>query len=753
MCLCVVLARCGGSGELKAPGDLAAEAASSEEIVLNWIDTSGGEDGFVIERQGEGGMFARIGIAEKNTTTYRDTGLACDTGYSYRIFASRGSRNSGYSNEARATTEACPPPLPPSDLQAVAVDDSRIDLNWTDASADEEVFLIERREGEGGYPAEVSAPANETGYRDTGLACETEYFYRVRAVSRYGASEYSNEAAAATGACPLPPPDPPSGLEASLVSSSAARIRWSDNSTDEEGFSLERHREGGTYAEITTVGVDVTDYRDGGLSCDVTYTYRVRAFAESRYSDFSPEVSITTPMCAPAGLTANAESISRIVLAWDDRSDDEDGFGIERLAGAAASWEYLGSVTANVASYTDSGLESETVASYRVYAFGPDRVSPYSNAVTASTFLRALAAGAGVHHTCAVSSHGGVRCWGGNGLGELGDGSTIPSAYPVTVSGLPDTIDELSCGGYHACVSAPVEGISCWGSNDRGQLGDGTVADRVSAVGVVGISGTATMLSGGGYHTCALVSSGEVECWGGNQYGQLGQGSADGPETCGSSACSTAPVGITSIAGAGAITCGLHHSCALIPGSGVRCWGRNSYGQLGDGTYTDSSVPVVAAGISGEITSISAGYFHTCAVDSGGGVICWGANAYGQLGDGTYEDRQTPVPVTGFASGGIAAVSAGYRHTCGLTESGGVKCWGDNSSGQLGDGTYSGSLVPVDVSGLLSGVVEVRAGYRHTCAVTSRGEMLCWGRNDEGQLGNGEYAGSAVPADVVGPGT
>ena len=168
---------------------------------------------------------------------------------------------------------------------------------------------------------------------------------------------------------------------------------------------------------------------------------------------------------------------------------------------------------------------------------------------------------------------------------------------------------------------------------------------------------------------------------------------------------------------------GYGHTCALISSGGVKCWGWNYFGQLGDGTQTLRLTPVDVSGLSSGVTAIAAGVEHTCALTTAGGVKCWGRNDFGQLGDGTAENRLTPVDVSGLSSG-VAAIAAGGFHTCALTAAGGVKCWGANDSGQLGDGTAGYRLTPVDVSGLSSGVSAIAAGWLSHLRLDCRG----WGQ-------------------------
>jgi alpha-tubulin suppressor-like RCC1 family protein len=297
-------------------------------------------------------------------------------------------------------------------------------------------------------------------------------------------------------------------------------------------------------------------------------------------------------------------------------------------------------------------------------------------------------------HTCALTSAGGAKCWGGNYYGELGDGTTTDRHTPVAVSGLASGVAAISAG-FHTCALTSAGGAKCWGFNASGQLGDGTTTERHRPVDVSGLaSGVAAIVA---------ATQGDY------------------------------PI----------------HTCALTSGGGVKCWGGNDHGQLGDGTTTERHTPVDVVGLASGVAAIAAGDGHTCALTSGGGVTCWGSNRNGQLGDGTKTDRHTAVDVVGLASG-VAAISAAGSHTCALTSAGGVKCWGGNGFGQLGDGTTTNRRTPVDVSGLASGVAAIAAGYSHTCALTSAGGAKCWGRNHYGQLGDGTTTQHHTPVAVVG---
>jgi alpha-tubulin suppressor-like RCC1 family protein len=194
---------------------------------------------------------------------------------------------------------------------------------------------------------------------------------------------------------------------------------------------------------------------------------------------------------------------------------------------------------------------------------------------------------------------------------------------------------------------------------------------------------------------------------------------------------------------------GVFHTCGVSTVGGVKCWGGNASGELGDGTLAPSLTPVDVTGLTSGVAAVDAGIKHTCAVTTAGGIKCWGLNLSGELGDGTVVNKNTPVDVTGLTIG-VAAVDAGQGHTCAVTTLGSVKCWGNNTFGKLGDGTVANKNTPVDVTGLTIGGAAVAAGETYTCALTTAGGVKCWGSNIFGQLGDGTVADSTTPVDVLG---
>ncbi len=495
---------------------------------------------------------------------------------------------------------------------------------------------------------------------------------------------------------------------------------------------------------------------------------------------------------------------------------------------------------------------------------------------------------AGGGHSCSVTTTESLRCWGANAGGQLGDGTGVDQVLPVeahTCEDLPDVvagglppecipladIKAVSTGFTHTCALHETGIALCWGRNTYGQLGDATTVDRSVAVPVCASvpgagaggatsccpvvpsptpmatatrtpTGTSTpgstptstatatvmptasatpgpcaMLSGvvslsaGNSHTCALTEDGTVWCWGENGFGQLGSGAATTSSSRPVQVCDgvTGPPPCSPLTGVAAIDAGSYHTCALMENGGARCWGNNVSGQLGNGTFTDSPLPVVVcaedvnpAGNSvagapcGQLTGvgrITAGGAHSCAVMTDSRLLCWGENSSGQLGDATSFDRSAPVApcdaglstagvgggatpaccaivLSGSPAGdlscsltGVASASAGGEHTCAiLVEGGALLCWGNNTEGQNGDGTMLDSALPGPVCdaetaaagatacGAFINAASVSAGFLHTCALTGNGGVFCWGANTDGKVGDGTATGRTRPVEVSG---
>ena len=340
--------------------------------------------------------------------------------------------------------------------------------------------------------------------------------------------------------------------------------------------------------------------------------------------------------------------------------------------------------------------------------------------------------------TCAAVA-GGVQCWGNHGWDAL-DFTLVPIAKDL----VPTNIVSIGLGVQNACAIGDLGALVCWSRNNLGQLGDGTQTDTDIPVTPVGLSSGVAAVASSGTHTCAITFDGSVLCWGSNSYGEIGPHAA-----MGFLAISTVPVGVLGPGSAVAVSLGERHSCALTPAGSVKCWGNNDNGALGDGTTTWSTLPVDVVGLSSGVVAISSANDQTCAVLATGGLRCWGYNSAGQLGNGSQTGSAVPVDVIGLSSG-VIAVAVGAEHTCALLSTGAVKCWGYNEVGQLGNAVVNVSPAPVDVNGLPSAAVAIAAGNEHSCATLANGKIMCWGFNGSGQLGNNSTVSSFVPVEVVG---
>ena len=333
---------------------------------------------------------------------------------------------------------------------------------------------------------------------------------------------------------------------------------------------------------------------------------------------------------------------------------------------------------------------------------------------------------------------------------------------------------QVAAGISHTCAIAIDGRVYCWGDGGAGQLGDGVLGSHFAPAMVINTGGalyangkTIVGLAANAANTCALVSDGRVYCWGGNSYGQLG----DGTTINRSAPTAVVDSGNMLYAGGKAVVSlavGQHHTCALVSDGRVYCWGRNDHGQLGDNTTIDHVAPAAVVDAGGvlygggkTVLSLVAGYEHTCALVSDGAVYCWGRNNYGQLGDNTTTDRLIPTTVVDannvlYAGGQtVVDLATSYYHTCAIASDGRAYCWGFNWDGQLGDGTsWTNSLVPVavvDANGVLVGknIVKLTTGGAHTCALADDGRAYCWGLDNYGQLGDGISGGNRLAPVAV----
>ncbi len=342
---------------------------------------------------------------------------------------------------------------------------------------------------------------------------------------------------------------------------------------------------------------------------------------------------------------------------------------------------------------------------------------------------------------------------GDAGLKDARDGNAgqdADSAEDASDAQDPNRIVQIATGGTSTtCAVTAAGAVYCWGDNGYGQLGVSSVTMEFSLTpkAVAGVA-DAVEVSVGSAHVCARRASGSVVCWGDNSGGQHGDGTfGKGP---GTNPEATAVSGLTD---AVEIAAGAEHTCARRASGTVVCWGSNYLGALGDGTTVWASPTVVTVVGLDDAVQIAAGRFVTCARRAAGTVVCWGFNGNSQIGDGTTTDRPTPVAVLGLTDAVDVRTAPGWTFdgvytVCARRASGAAVCWGDNFYGQLGDGTTTASSTPVTVADLTN-AVEVVPGL-HTCARQASGAVLCWGRNDTGEIGDGTTTPRLAPVSVSG---
>ena len=394
--------------------------------------------------------------------------------------------------------------------------------------------------------------------------------------------------------------------------------------------------------------------------------------------------------------------------------------------------------------------------------------------------LAARSITAGQAHTCAIVPNGSVKCWGFNVYGQLGQDSTATlgdqagemAALPAVNLGAGRTATAISAGYTHTCALLDNGTVKCWGRNSNGQLGQDSTANlgdqpgEMAALPAVnlGAGRTATAVSAGYTHTCALLDNGTVKCWGANDNGQLGQDSTANLGDQPGEMAALPAVNLGAGRTATAVSAGNGYTCALLDNGTVKCWGWNLFGALGqDSTATlgdqageMAALPAVNLGAGRTATAISADSFYTCALLDNGTVKCWGYNNKGQLGQdstanlGDQAGEMAALPAVNLGAGRTAtAISAGGSHTCAVLDNGTVKCWGNGASGRLGQdstatlGDQAGEVAALPAVNLGAGrtATAVAAAMEgHTCAVLDNATVKCWGEGSTGQLGQDSTA-------------
>ena len=556
------------------------------------------------------------------------------------------------------------------------------------------------------------------------------------------------------------------------VAAAGREVSWSVAAPDNGGYYYNRVRanrlqpptnpqrdaaSGGTLASTTSTtndkGVATVDFTVGTT---IDNSYIVSA-TDGHASGASLPISVTAgPMAklvvtvsvtdppggATVGLTAYPTD------AYDNRIT---------VIGSTINWSLTGAggtLISPATSTSQDGYATNTLTpgptagtTYIVTASIGTQATGTSPAITTleQVSLASLATAFGSSTSCGVATDGVAWCWGSR-----------PGLIGRPLPGKPignQPVSTITSGASHSCAIAAGT-VLCWGSDDVGQLGDNSHTSRATAA-PINSSLSFTAVSAGSTHTCAVSTSGDIYCWGASAFGQLGDGTG------------FTGLGPIKVAGSGtytAVTAGASHTCAIATSGDAYCWGSNSFGQLGNGSSTDSPTPTLVKG-GLKFTAIVAGDYHTCGI-AAGTVYCWGDNTFGEVGNNRPSlSAKQPSAVTSTAT--FIAVAAGAFHSCAIATNATAYCWGDNTSGELGDPNFRQERAdaPIAVTGghtfksiTAGGDGTIDNDYYYgpyangyTCGLTTDGVAYCWGANDSGQLGMGAFtAPNATPTRVAG---
>jgi alpha-tubulin suppressor-like RCC1 family protein len=350
----------------------------------------------------------------------------------------------------------------------------------------------------------------------------------------------------------------------------------------------------------------------------------------------------------------------------------------------------------------------------------------------------------GTSHTCALYDSGHVKCWGRDDVGQLGDDAALAdSATPVLVSGIT-TATQIAAGANHTCARLSDSNVQCWGSDSNGQLGDSAaIADSATPVAVSGLT-TAVSIGAGDRHSCAFISATSIKCWGADDVGQLGNGA-----TTGNQGVPFAASGIASAADVVSGGPGSNHTCYRRSDNALRCFGSDSNGQLGNNTALANQVSRVTVSGVANASAIRLGATHTCAMLTDATMKCWGSDASGQLGENDGSAVNEPVPIVASGVTSVSSLALGQNHTCYRDTSSNVKCFGADASGELGNGDpLAGSEAADSVSGVTT-ATSIGSGGAHSCIVLSTGVVQCWGDNGYSEIGDGTTTERSAPVNVL----
>ncbi len=762
--------------------------AGNREVELDWNAVDDPDvAGYQVERlSADAGTWTRIATAPLSDSAWTDTDVLNDTSYTYRVIAvTNTGRESGPSDTVDATPTDTTAPSAPTGLAATA-GDAEVELTWN-AVTDSDLA---------GYHVERTVTADTpdwtrlttdlvsgTSWTDSSAVNDTSYSYRVVAVDN---ADNESDPSSTDNATPADttPPSVPTGLTATAWDSSI-NISWDEvNEPDLAGYHVwVAHDPGGPWQKVTDAPVSAGHHLETELTNNENYWFAVTAVDQrGNTSDRSTLISASPVADTPTTLDAGSSHTCRVrddhsLWCWGQNGWKQlgDGTTINRptptRVGTGSDWSSV-----NAGGHHTCGVRAGTAWcwGYNFYGqLGDGTTTDRGTAVQVGTSSDWATISAGNTHTCGVRLDGSAWCWGDNRYGQLGDGSTANQAVPIQV-GASTHWKGITAGVVRTCGIRTDGTAWCWGY----RFHDGAAVTSPTQVG----SGTDwTSISSDGFSTCGLRGPGTAWCWGYNSEGQLGDGTTV-------TRYDPAPVGTAT--DWSAIQTGGSHTCAIRRSGTAWCWGYNASGQVGDGTTVNRLVPTRVSGAS-EWTRITTSGQHTCGIRADGKASCWGSRQSGQLGDGVGGFATSParlpagppawatVDAGGGHSCGLAAdrtlwcwggytgtspgtdtptrlgsatdwagVSAGYLHSCGLRDSGTAFCWGYGSDGQTGNGTTGQFLLLPTQVGANSDWTQIKAGGYHSCGIRTSGALWCWGRNYEGQLGDGTNTLRTSPTQV-----
>ena len=568
---------------------------------------------------------------------------------------------------------------------------------------------------------------------------------------------------------------------------------WGDNQSGELGNSGSTAASTPTPAPVAALGSEVIDVSARGEQvCARKADKSLWCWGSGYLGDGTAPKVVTSPtQVASLGPSVASVSVGTgdvcavlvngALWCWGDNLGGQLGDGSTRKSLAPLEVIAMGHEVATVACGPQDTCATKTDGTAWCWGWRSGTATPSPFASLGSGVVQ-IAASEG--HMCARKADSTLWCWGGNLQGQVGKGISLYEKTPIQVDALGPTVDVV-VGSAYTCAVLSDATLRCWGANDYGQIGMGTTSTRTVPYAVTLGQGTAQLAAGRSFF-CARKADGSLWCWGDDPATLLADGSpvyqpnpvavttlgvsvtqvaaGDGDAACAILAGSEvwcwgtisnsagvfdvrpAPFQVTGLpASIVGLAVGWGHACARAGGGTLWCWGRNDEGQLGIGTDDFFlSAPAQVSALGTDVTSVATSEAHTCARTGDGRLWCWGDNSWGQLGDGTTNSSTVPVAVTALGTGVVQASTGYASNTCAILDDGSAWCWGDNSDGQLGNGTTVASLVPARVSGLAP-AVQISVSGSHTCAVTADGSLWCWGTSSAGQLGIGS-GGQSVRA-------